>query len=284
MRSMTKKISLMLCLMGLLILDSGLSLAKGKDTLVVLKTDMGTIKLRLYEETPLHRRNFIKLVQQKFYDSLLFHRVIKDFMIQGGDPESKRAADNAQLGNGGPGYTIPAEIKPGLYHKKGVLSAARLGDEINPMKESSGSQFYIVQGKPFPEDQLKQFEGRINMKMQQSLMTDIILRPENESLKNRFIQAQQTQNRDSLNAISLEFQPIFEREWAGKTPFAYSQEQIQTYSTLGGTPHLDNGYTVFGEVIEGLEVIDKIAAVEKNQSDRPVKNVRMYMSLEIVNK
>lgn len=190
-----------------------------KQKMVEIITDFGTMKVRLYDETPLHRDNFLKLANEGFYDGLLFHRVIRNFMIQGGDPNSKNAGPDAQLGGGGPGYTIPAEFNPALYHKKGALAAARMGDQVNPQKASSGSQFYIVQGSVMDEQKLGMMTAQSGVK--------------------------------------------------------YSPEQIQAYTTIGGTPFLDGQYTVFGEVVEGLDVIDKIAAVQTRPGDRPVQDVKM---------
>ncbi|MBP7102642.1 MAG: peptidylprolyl isomerase [Bacteroidales bacterium] len=187
------------------------------ETMVQIETTKGKMIVKLYNETPLHRDNFVKLVKEKYYDSLLFHRVIADFMIQGGDPDSKNAPQGQMLGNGGPNYTIPAEFKSTLIHKKGVLAAARTADNINPKKESSGSQFYIVQGKIFDEKQLEYI--------------------------------------------------------CSKTGIVYTYEQKEIYKTIGGTPHLDGAYTVFGEVIEGLDVIDKIAAVKTDQANRPIEDI-----------
>lgn len=187
---------------------------------------MGRMVVALYNETPEHRDNFLKLVQEGFYDSLLFHRVIPGFMVQGGDPESRSAAPGQMLGNGGPGYTVPAEIVPGLVHTKGALAAARQGDQVNPEKRSSGSQFYLVQGKPFQPNELDM---------------------------------------------------VAQRASRYGTPVTYSEEQKETYATEGGAPHLDGSYTVFGEVIEGLDVIDRIAAVQRDGRDRPVSDVRMFM-------
>ncbi len=184
---------------------------------VLLQTSMGDIIIRLSDSTPLHRDNFLKLVKVGFYDSVLFHRVIKDFMIQGGDPNSKNAQAGVQLGNGGPGYTVPAEFRTTLFHKKGVIAAAR---SDNPEKASSGSQFYITQGK---------------------IYTDAGL----DSLENGRLQGR-------------------------KIPALYRE----VYKTIGGIPHLDQGYTVYGEVVKGLEVIDKIAAVQTNR-DRPLTDVRI---------
>jgi len=191
--------------------------------IVMISTDLGDITIELFNETPLHRDNFLKLASEGFYNETIFHRVIKDFMIQGGDPDSRNAEPGVPLGMGGPGYTIPAEFVPGLYHEKGVLSAARMGDQVNPQKESSGSQFYIVQGKVYTTEELDMIEQR-----------------------------------------------------TGKL---LSNEQRNAYTTVGGTPHLDNDYTVFGRVISGIDVVDSIAAVEKDRRDRPVVDIKMTMKV-----
>lgn len=250
------------------------------DTLVVIETSYGTIRLKLFEQTPLHRHNFIKLASQGFYDSLLFHRVIQNFMIQGGDPDSRRAPATAQLGNGSPGYTLPAEIVPGLFHKKGALAAARLGDDVNPEKRSSGSQFYIVQGRTFSDADLKVMEQRITNQNKQALFMKLLSKPENASLKQRFTENQKAQNRDSLQFLSTIAQKLVDAE--APVPFAFNEGQRKAYLEVGGTPHLDGGYTVFGEVLEGLDVIDRIALVEKNPSDRPLSDIRMKVRIEIV--
>ena len=190
---------------------------------VLIETSFGNMVVQLYNETPKHRDNFIKLVKEGFYDGLLFHRVINNFMIQGGDPNSRDARPGQMLGNGNLGYTIPAEFVKGLIHKKGALAAARMGDNVNPSKASSACQFYIVQGNVWPQDQLQ----RLAMQMGKSL----------------------------------------------------DQQQIDVYTTVGGTPHLDYDYTVFGQVIEGLDVIDKIAAVKCGSGDRPVEDVKMKISM-----
>ena len=194
-----------------------------KNIYALIETSFGNMKVLLYEDTPLHRENFIKLVKNGFYDGLLFHRVINGFMIQGGDPSSRNAAPGTMLGNGTPGYTIPAEFNPKHFHKKGAFAAARQGDNVNPMKESSGSQFYIVQGKVYNESIMQNMGAQMN-----------------------------------------------------KT---FSKEQIEAYTTIGGTPWLDNDYTVFGEVVEGLDVIDKIAAVKCGPANRPVEDVKMTIKI-----
>ena len=190
---------------------------------IKIETSLGTIVIKLYNETPLHRDNMIKLIKEDFYKDQLFHRVIKDFMVQGGDPQSVGAAKGEILGNGGPGYTIPAEFNPALFHKKGALAAARQGDQLNPEKASSGSQFYIVQGRTFSAAELNQMVQR----------------------------GMPTPGRDA----------------------------IEIYTTVGGTPHLDGAYTVFGEVVEGLDVLDRIAAVKTDGRNRPLEDVVFSISL-----
>ncbi len=249
-----------------------------KDSLVLISTEFGDIKLKLYKETPIHRSNFLKLVNQGTIDSTLFHRVIQNFMIQGGDPASKKAAAGATLGDGELGYTLPAEFIPTLYHKKGVLAAARQGDDVNPKKSSSACQFYIVQGKTFSDNDLNMMEQRINGQYKQSCFSKIIARSENASLMNRFIANQQAKNQDSLKVLSGLVDKLIEAE-PGTTFFKYSENARKDYATVGGTPHLDGNYTVFGEVVSGLEVVDKIAAVQKGQADRPLMDVRMRVKL-----
>lgn len=246
-----------------------------EETKVLIKTTAGDIKIKLYNETPGHRDNFIKLVKEHKYDSLLFHRVIKEFMIQGGDPDSKNAQPGAMLGNGNVGYTLPAEINPKLFHKRGALAAARLGDDVNPKKESSGCQFYIVQGKTFTNDDLTSFENRQNQQIKQQIFTQFILKPENVQLKNRFIALQQAGKMDSLQLLSQQIEPQINAEYEKVPHFTFSEEQRKTYTTVGGAPHLDGGYTVFGEVIEGMDVVDKIAAMEVDQMSRPKTDVRI---------
>ena len=192
-----------------------------KTEMVVLSTEFGDMTILLYDETPLHKANFLKLVKEGFFDDLLFHRVIEGFMVQGGDPESRGAAAGTGLGKGGPGYTVPAEFNTQFIHKKGALSAARQGDAMNPKKESSGSQFYVVQGKP------------------------------TSGVKRK-----------------------------SATTALYTAEQVATYAELGGTPFLDDDYTVFGEVVEGLDVIDSIAAQPVDRMNRPLKDVKMTMKIE----
>ena len=243
--------------------------------IILISTEYGDMKVKLYNQTPKTRDNFLKLAQQGFYDSLLFHRVIKEFMIQGGDPDSKNAAAGVGLGGGDVGYTIPAEFHDSLYHKKGALCTAR---RETPEKASSGCQFYIVQGKKFTDAELDQMEQNINNSTRpQFAFQTIINRPENAALKEQFTRYQQNKQRDSLNAlVANTIQPMINAE---VNPFKYSEKQRTEYKTVGGTAMLDQNYTVFGEVIEGLDVIDKIAAVTTSSGDRPANDVRMKMKV-----
>lgn len=204
--------------------EQQISISAPEGCLIQIETPFGNMIARLSDATPQHRDNFLKLAEQGFYDNLLFHRVIDGFMIQGGDPDSKGAPANAALGRGGPGYTVPAEFVDSLVHVKGALAAARMGDQVNPMKASSGSQFYIVQGRPVDENTLDRLEAQKNTR--------------------------------------------------------YSSEQRQAYTTSGGTPFLDRDYTVFGQVIEGLEVIDQIAKTPTQPGDRPRTDV--WMKIKVI--
>lgn len=241
-----------------------------KRTLVKLETTMGNITVALYNETPKHRDNFIKLVKEGVYDSTLFHRVIKQFMIQAGDPDSKNASDTAMLGSGDVGYTIPAEFNPKFFHKKGVLAAARQGDDVNPEKASSGCQFYIVTGRKFTEPQLLGMENKINEQREEALFDSLARQHMKEIYKMR---------KAGDNAGLLELQDTLEaqaRELADKEEkFRFTPEQIKAYSTIGGAPHLDGSYTVFGEVTEGMEVVDNIVIAKTNRADRPIENIRI---------
>ena len=241
-----------------------------KRTLVKLETTMGNITVALYNETPKHRDNFIKLVKEGVYDSTLFHRVIKQFMIQAGDPDSKNASDTAMLGSGDVGYTIPAEFNPKFFHKKGVLAAARQGDDVNPEKASSGCQFYIVTGRKFTEPQLLGMENKINEQHEEALFDSLARQHMKEIYKMR---------KAGDNAGLLELQDTLEaqaRELADKEEkFRFTPEQIKAYSTIGGAPHLDGSYTVFGEVTEGMEVVENIEIAKTNRADRPVENIRI---------
>ncbi len=249
-----------------------------KETLII-ETSYGNMKIKLFEETPLHKANFLKLVSEKFYDSLMFHRVIYNFMIQGGDHISKWAKQGDSLGDGDIGYTVPAEINPKLVHKKGSLCAAREGDNINPKFESSGSQFYIVMGKQRSIEDLKNYEDRINKTHYTNCARAFMKTDEGKSLKQHYNRLKSESKNDSASIINTDIENKITVEHLKTPEYKFSAAQIKTYTTTGGTPHLDGTYTVFGEVIEGLEVIEKIAKVEKDKRDRPLTDIRMKIKL-----
>ena len=253
---------------------------KEKTYYALISTTYGNIKIKLYNETPLHRDNFIKLVKEKYYDSLLFHRVINHFMIQGGDPDSKNAKPGVLLGNGGPGYTIPAEFNKTLIHKKGALAAAREGDQVNPQKASSGSQFYIVQGKKMSKQEIDAIlQRKNNIAFQKGLM-EFFVAPENAEYKKRYDALVKSQNQEELKLLFDEVKPliIMKLKEQGRW-YEYTPEQYEIYETIGGTPHLDMDYTVYGEVVEGLDVVDKIAAVKTDKNNRPLQDIVMTIKL-----
>jgi peptidyl-prolyl cis-trans isomerase B (cyclophilin B) len=250
-----------------------------KEQVVTIKTKFGDMVAILYDETPKHKENFLKLAKSKFYDSLLFHRVIQEFMIQTGDPDSKKAAAGQPLGRGGPGYTVDAEFNPKFFHEKGALSAARLADGMNPTKASSGSQFYIVQGKKISEEELTQLELNIRNTRKGTLLREIIMMPKYSSLMATITEKQQAQDGQWLNSFFEKSDTLIQKEKPGYTSFAFSSQQRETYSKIGGAPFLDGDYTVFGKVIKGFEVIDKIAE-QKGPADRPTEDIRMFVTVE----
>ncbi|MGM0375856.1 MAG: peptidylprolyl isomerase [Bacteroidota bacterium] len=260
-----------------LLLIAGVSLTscEEKTKKVLIETPYGDMKIKLYEDTPEHRENFLKLAEEGFYDDLLFHRVIEGFMIQGGDPESRDAGENEQLGSGGPGYKLPAEIHyPKHYHKKGALSAARQGDQANPERESSGSQFYIVQGQTYTEEELDKLEEQLTQRNIQSRMFEL-LEPHRDSL----MAMQNRGNREGFKSLVDEVEQEAMEEMGDSAKFSFTEEIRETYTTIGGTPMLDGTYTVFGEVEEGLSVIDSIADVATNNADRPLEDIPMEVEV-----
>lgn len=246
-------------------------------TRVRIKTAMGDIVVRLYDETPKHRDNFVKLAKEGYFDGTLFHRVIRDFMIQGGDPDSKGAPAGKNLGTGGPDYTIPAEfVFPKLYHKRGALSAARTGDEVNPNRESSGSQFYIVWGKTYKPAELKQMERQLAMQQEQAVFNQLVA-----DNKAKIMELRRNRDRAGLQELQDDLIASTKAICAEKGLPKFTDEQVESYTTVGGTPFLDNQYTVFGEVEEGLEIVGKIQEVETGRNDRPKDDVVM-LSVEVI--
>ncbi|MBL7850829.1 MAG: peptidylprolyl isomerase [Cyclobacteriaceae bacterium] len=249
-----------------------------KDYVVTIKTSYGDMVAILYDETPKHKENFIKLAKEHYFDSLLFHRVIQGFMIQGGDPNSKKAKPGENLGTGGPGYTVDAEFVPQYFHEKGALSAARMGDQVNPTKASSGSQFYIVQGTVISPSEVN------NLRYDQmQLMTGLrkmFEDPANKPLLDSLNQLYFAGDMQAYQARLFALAPRVEKATGLKVTRHIPAAQLNAYTTVGGAPHLDGQYTVFGKVIKGLEVIDKIAAVQRDGNDRPVEDIRMMVTVE----
>jgi len=244
----------------LLIVSCG---SKPTDTYVIETTE-GNMTIKLYDDTPEHKANFQKLVKEDFYDGLLFHRVIENFMIQTGDPESRNAQPGQRLGSGGPGYTIEAEIKDNHFHKKGALAAARTSDNINPERRSSGSQFYIVQGTVIPEKQLITDRSKV-----QDYLRMYLDEPQNTSLKQQVVNLQRARKYNEMEQLLIQYADTLEVYYDVSFEVDIAPEKVKAYSTIGGAPHLDGQYTVFGEVIDGLEVIDKIASKPTDQNDNP---------------
>lgn len=242
-----------------------------KETMLKIETTLGDIKVKLYNETPKHRDNFIKLAKEGMYNGTLFHRVIKDFMVQAGDPESKNAPKGKMLGAGDVGYTIPAEIVyPKYFHKKGALSAARQGDNVNPEKKSSGCQFYIVTGKVYNDSTLIGMEQQMNENKLTTVFNSLAQKHAKEIYKMR-----KANDEDGLYDLQEKLFAQAQEEVAKQPEFHFTKEQIEAYSTVGGTLHLDGEYTVFGEVVEGMDIVDKIQNVKTDRNDRPEEDVKI---------
>ena len=244
--------------------------------IVKISTPKGDIRVRLYDETPQHRDNFVKLVNEGFYNGTLFHRVIKDFMIQGGDPDSIGAPAGKMLGTGGPGYNVPAEIVyPQLFHKRGALAAARQSDEVNPERESSGSQFYLVYGKVYTPQELKQMEKQMSMQQEQAIFNKLVQRNRSQILELR-----KARNQTGLQELQDQLIAETKKQMKELPAPKFTPEQQETYTTVGGTPFLDNQYTVFGEVESGMEVVAEIQQCATLSADRPKEDISMTMTIE----
>ena len=245
-------------------------------TKVELKTSLGDIVVGLYKETPRHHDNFVKLVKEGYYNGVLFHRVINDFMIQTGDGNSKTAKPGQMHGTGDPGYTVEAEfVYPKFFHKRGALAAARTADQVNPERRSSGSQFYIVTGKVYNEQQIMLMEHQMNQMNLQSIFQAKAAANQKEIMRLRMA-------RDTAGTEALRQRLIAETEAeAAKNPVKLTEEQRAAYTTVGGTPHLDNQYTVFGEVLEGMDVVAKIEGVATDRNDRPTEDIKIISATVI---
>lgn len=254
------------------------SCATEKDYLITFQTRYGNMKAILYDATPKHKENFIKLAKSGAYDSTTFHRVIKEFMIQGGDVYAKTNGEVPV------DYTVPAEINDTLIHVKGALAAARQPDQVNPRKESSGSQFYIVHGRVFTEEEMDAMTFNRSMQHQQYMFSRLLAKPEYEGLQREIKILQQQGNYAAIQEKIEGAKPLFEKEFGPQPDFTITPQQREAYTTVGGVPHLDRDYTVFGQVVEGMPVIDSIASVVTGAADRPVDDVYMTVKVEEISK
>jgi len=242
------------------------TLGDNKDYLVIIHTPFGDMKAILYDETPQHKANFIKLAKEGQYDSTLFHRVIKEFMIQGGDIDAKNKTKSKR--------TIPAEFVDKYYHSKGSLSAARQDDRINPAKASSWCQFYVVHGKTYTEKELTIDQQKLNQAITKLLQYD-----SQKELRNKFMKLQAARDFESMNQLAMENIEVAEKEMNIILRKDISPERLKVYTEIGGAPHLDTEYTVFGKVVEGLEIIDEIANQKVGRADKPLKDIHITLEL-----
>lgn len=263
---------------SLLLLLSNVSAAdnsKKSGTTISIETSKGELQLLLYNETPLHRDNFIKLVESGYYEGLLFHRVIAKFMIQAGDPDSRGAIAGQMLGQGGPDYTIPAEILPGLIHKRGAIAGARLGNDANPLRASSGSQFYIVDGSPVSEANLTRYEEQRIGARKNEILNEYISREDQNDVRDTFIALDGQENTDEYRKLLEDVVSQLSKEFDGLESLRYTPEHKAIYQNTGGAAHLDGEYTVFGEIIRGWDVIDSIALCDTDKSARPIEDIKI---------
>ncbi len=237
---------------------------------IKILSDKGEIIIRLYNQTPKHRDNIIKLAQEKFYDGQIFHRIINNFVVQGGDPTTKKAAPDSLYGNADSGYLIDAEIVDSLIHKRGTVGMAREGDDINPDKKSSGSQFYIVKGKVLSNQQLDELEKKRDSqnktKLYKKLLSENLLKQKNQA------------KIDTIS-ISLEASIAIDSIWESYPKFKFSEKQRKVYTSIGGIPHLDGNYTVFGEVVKGMEIVDELSSVQTDKNNRPIQDIKFSVSV-----
>lgn len=248
---------------------------KPTPTYVEIITRFGTMKVLLYDETPLHRDNFLKLVRSGFYDSLTFHQVFPDYTAQGGDPKSRLATSDSVIGDGGPTYKIPAEFRPNLIHKYGALAASR---DINREMASHGSQFYLVKGKKYTPADLERIEGLRNQIIRSNILYEL---SNADTTKARINDFGMRGDKEGLKKYTQTFQKLTDDAFAKRGPYKFTPLQVSTYTSIGGIPQLDSGYTVFGEVVKGLEIIDSICAQPRAKNNRPLRDIRM--KIRVVN-
>jgi len=253
--------------------------SKPKETLIEISTPYGNIVVKLYDSTAKHKENFIKLTSKGYFDGLLFHRVIEKFMIQGGDPTSRNAKPGVLLGDGDTTYTIPFEYVPSYLHKRGAFAAARENDDVNPLKASSASQFYIVQGKVFTNGELDAVELKVERRTKQYIMMDLLKKEGKEDELKAFQKLVEQRDTANIRLVVEKYHDAVEAQYLRTKPFKITEAQRSLYTTIGGTPHLDGSYTVFGEVVSGMEVVDKIAASKTDENNRPLKDIPMTIKI-----
>lgn len=258
-----------LVLLGLVSMLSCTTNYNDNNRYVKISTDVGDIVIKLYNETPKHTENFIKLTEENFFDGLIFHRVIKDFVVQGGDPETKNAEPGKLYGEKDAGYLIDAEIVDTIYHKRGVIAMAREGDDVNPEKKSSSSQFYLVVGKVFTEEELNKLEDKLNKKLREKT---------EKKLYDSLLGSQSNLNPKFLNQVTQKVSILADSIMNVKH-IKFNENQRKIYTTVGGIPHLDGNYTVFGEIVEGYDVVEKISQVQTDSNDRPLKDIKFKVRI-----
>jgi cyclophilin family peptidyl-prolyl cis-trans isomerase len=251
-----------------------------KQDVVAIHTPYGVIRVKLYDNTPLHHDNFLKLAEAGFFDSTLFHRVIPGFMIQGGDPSSKHAREGQLLGDGDTNYRLPAEFRDEYMHKRGALAAARESDDVNPKKESSACQFYIVQGRKFTDAGLDSAEQKRERYTRSFILLDLLKKSKDSLALKEFEGYMSKRDIPNIYRMLGANHVAIDDEYGKSKPWKLTPQQREVYKTIGGAPHLDGAYTIFGEVISGMDVVDKIAAVKRDTKDRPLKDLRMWMKVE----
>ena len=258
-----------LVLLGLVSMLSCTTNYNDNNRYVNISTDVGDIVIKLYNETHKHTENFIKLTEENFFDGLIFHRVIKDFVVQGGDPETKNAEPGKLYGEKDAGYLIDAEIVDTIYHKRGVIAMAREGDDVNPEKKSSSSQFYLVVGKVFTEEELNKLEDKLNKKLREKT---------EKKLYDSLLGSQSNLNPKFLNEVTQKVSILADSIMKVKH-IKFNENQRKIYTTVGGIPHLDGNYTVFGEIVEGYDVVEKISQVQTDSNDRPLKDIKFKVRI-----
>ena len=250
------------------------------EDVVAIHTPYGIVRVKLYEKTPMHRDNFLRLAEAGFFDSTLFHRVIPGFMIQGGDPDSKDAQPGQLLGDGDTTYRLPAEFVEEYLNKRGALAAARESDDVNPQKESSACQFYIVQGRKFTDNGLDSAEQKRERYTRSFILMDLLTKNKDTLALKKFKEYFGKRDIANINGMLDAHRSAVDAEYKKSKPFILTATQREVYKTIGGAPHLDGAYTVFGEVINGMDVVDKIASVQRDTNDRPLKDIRMWVKVE----